>query len=206
MKPVMVTAQRDSKLSQMLPWLLLIGGLIGLVASVWLSVEVFNRLKDPSYVPACNLSPIVSCTNVADSPQSHVFGFPNYFLGIASYAAVATIGVALLTGAAFKRWFWRATQVGVSFAFIFISWLQFESIYRIGALCIFCMVVWAVTGPLFWYVTLYNLRAGHLPTPTRLRRTVAFVQHHHADILLVWFLLIIGLVLKRFWYYWRTLF
>ena len=188
-----------------MPWTLLIGGLIALLASLTLTIEIFDRLKNPSYVPVCNLNPILSCTSVADSKQSHAFGFPNYFIGIAGFAAVSTVGTALLAGAKFKRWFWRLVEAGLLFAFGFISWLQFETLYRIGALCIFCMVVWAMTGPIFWYTTLYNLRAGNIKTPKKLQRAVNFAQRHHADILLLWFLLIIGLILKRFWYYWSTL-
>ena len=194
-------------LERLLPWMLLIGGAVALVASILLSIEVFDRLKDPSYVPVCNLNPILSCTSVADSNQAHAFGFPNYFIGIAGYAAVATVGIALLAGAKFKVWFWRAIQAGMVFAFLFITWLQFETLYRIGALCIFCMIVWSMTGPLFWYTTLYNLRSGHYPKriTDKFPRAIAFAQRHHGDILLLWFLLIIALILKRFWYYWSTL-
>lgn len=192
-------------LKKVLPWLLLIGGVIALIASVMLSIEVFDRLKNPNYVPVCNLNPILSCTSVADSDQAHAFGFPNYFIGIAGYAVVATVGVAMLAGAQFKRWFWQAVEAGLLAAFVFITWLQFETLYRIGALCLFCMIVWATTGPMFWYTTLFNLRNGNLSTPKRLRGVVSFAQKHHGDILLVWFLLIIALILKRFWYYWDTL-
>jgi uncharacterized membrane protein len=188
-----------------LPWLMLIGGIVAMVASIALSIEVFDRLKDPHFVPVCNLNPILSCTSVADSNQAHLFGFPNYFIGIAGYAAVAAIGAAWLAGAKFARWFWRLTEVGLVFATAFITWLQFETLYRIGALCIFCMVIWACTIPIFWYTTLYNLQAGHIPTATNLRRLLAFLRRHHADILILWFLIIIALILKRFWYYWSTL-
>jgi uncharacterized membrane protein len=185
--------------------MLLVGGVIGALASLLLSIEVFNRLKNPHFVPICNLNPVLSCTSVADSSQAHAFGFPNYFIGIAGFAVLATIGVALLAGARFKRWFWLASEAGLAFAFLFITWLQFQTLYRIGALCIFCMVVWVVTGPMFWYTTLYNLRTGVIATPKKLTRAAAFAQRHHGDILLVWFLVIIALILKRFWYYWSTL-
>jgi uncharacterized membrane protein len=199
------TVRENSRLARYLPWLLLIGGAIALIASVMLSVEVFDRLKNPSYVPVCNLNPILSCTNVADSNQAHAFGFPNYFIGIAGYAAVAAIGTAMLAGALFKRWFWRLVQAGLTFAVIFLTWLQFQTLYRIGALCIFCMIVWAATIPMFWYTTMYNFRTGSLTLPAPLKRTGRFVARHHGDILLVWFLIIIALILKRFWYYWSTL-
>jgi uncharacterized membrane protein len=199
------TVTRRWTLEGFLPWLLLIGGVIALIASIALSIEVFDRLKNPHFVPICNLNPVLSCTSVADSAQAHAFGFPNYFIGIAGYAAAAAIGTALLAGARFKRWFWRLVEAGLLFAVGFLTWLQFQTLYRIGALCIFCMIVWACTIPMFWYSTLYNLQKGHLPTPTRLRRPLAFIRRHHADILILWFLIIIALILKRFWYYWQTL-
>lgn len=204
----MVETKKPDKqwtIERALPWLLLIAGTIALLASLLLTIEVFNRLKNPSYVPVCNLNPILSCTSVADSEQSHLFGFPNYFLGIAGYAAIAAIGTALLAGAKFKRWFWRSVEAGLFLATAFITWLQFETLYRIGALCIFCMVVWAMTMPLFLYVTLYNLRNDNIKTPAKLTGVVNFAQKHHGDILLAWFLIIIVLILKRFWYYWSTL-
>jgi uncharacterized membrane protein len=192
-------------LEKILPWLLLTGGLVVMVASLMLSIEVFDRLKKPSYVPVCNLNPVLSCTSVADSWQSQAFGFPNYFIGIAGYTAVATIGLAILAGAKFKRWFWQIVNAGLLLATMFLTWLQFETLYRIGALCIFCMITWAVNMPIFWYTTLYNLRSGNIKTPKRLRGVVDFAQRHHGDILLLWYLVIIALILKRFWYYWNTL-
>lgn len=188
-----------------LPWILVIGGVIGTLASLLLTIEVFNRLEDPTFVPVCNLNPILSCTSVADSAQSHLFGFPNYFIGIAGYAVLSTVGIGMLAGATFRRWFWLAIEGGLLFAMGFITWLQFQTLYRIGALCIFCMIVWAVTGPIFWYTTLYNLREKNIKTPPKLEGLVAFMQKHHGDILLAWFLLIIILIGNRFWYYWSTL-
>jgi uncharacterized membrane protein len=188
-----------------LPWLLLIGGAIAMIASIMLSIEVFDRLKNPHFVPVCNLNPILSCTSVANSSQAHAFGFPNYFIGTAGYAAVAAIGAAMLAGAKLKRWFWRLVEIGLLFAVGFLTWLQFQTLYRIGALCIFCMIVWVCTIPMFWYTTLYNLQMGHIGTPARLRRLVSFLRRHHGDILILWFLIIIALILKRFWYYWSTL-
>ena len=192
-------------LERTIPWILFICGAITVLASILLTNEYFHHLKNPYYVPVCNLNPILSCTSVADSSQGHAFGFPNEFIGIAGYTVISTVGVAMLASAKFKRWFWLLVQCGLSFAFLFMTWLQFQTLYRIGALCLFCMVLWSMTGPLFWYTTLYNLRTGNIPTPKRLKGVVAFAQRHHGDILLLWFLIIIGLILKRFWYYWSTL-
>lgn len=202
---IVKASDKKTTLERFLPWLLIVTGLIAMVASVMLSIEVFDRLKNPGFVPVCNLNPVLSCTSVADSSQAHAFGFPNYFIGVGGYAAVTAIGLAVLAGGRFKKWFWQVVEGGLLLATLFITWLQFETLYRIGALCIFCMVVWAATIPAFWYLTLYNLRAGNIKTPKRFQRAVNFANRHHADILVLWFLIIIALILKRFWYYWSTL-
>lgn len=188
-----------------LAYILAAGGIIGLLASFILSVEKFELLKDPSFQPSCNINPILSCGSVMITPQAEASGFPNAFLGIIGFSAVATVGFALLAGARFKRWFWIGLLVGMAVAVGFVHWLIFQTIYRIEALCPYCMVVWVVTIPIFWYVLLHTLRQGYLSVPKQLNGAVAFAQRHHADILLVWFLAIIGLILNHFWYYWQTL-
>ena len=52
------------------------------------------------------------------------------------------------------------------------------------------MVVWAVTIPIFWYVTLHNLR----------RRFT-----YHGVVLTLWAVLVLTLITEEFWSYWRTL-
>lgn len=192
-------------LASALPWILLIGGIVATIASIALSVEVYQRLKDPSYVPVCNLNPILSCTSVADSHQSEAFGFPNYYLGIGGYAAISTVGAVLLFGAKLNKKFWKVFLGGLAFAVLFLHWLIFETLYRIGSLCIFCMVVWAITVPLFWYTLIYNIQIGNIKVPKKIKAIVDFIVRHHGDVVLLWFVIIIGLILKRFWYYWSGL-
>jgi hypothetical protein len=66
------------------------------------------------------------------------------------------------------------------------------------------MIVWVSTIPMFWYVTLYNFREGHLSAGRQWQGAINFAQRHHLDILIVWLLIIVLLILKRFWYYWST--
>lgn len=192
-------------LIQTFPWILSIGGILGFFAAFILTVEKIELIINPNYVPTCNISPLISCGSVMNTWQASAFGFPNSLLGIAGFAIVATVGVALLAGATFKRWFWIGLQLGTVFGVVFVHWLFIQSVYRIEALCPYCMVVWAVTIPIFWYTTLYNLRTGNIPTPPRLKRLVAFLQRHQGDVLIIWYALIIGLILNHFWYYWSTL-
>ncbi|AVH20843.1 vitamin K epoxide reductase family protein [Nocardia farcinica] len=201
------TRRRDYRdpFPRLLPWLLLIGGLLGTVAASVLTVEKMARLRDPAYVPSCSLNPIVSCGSVMDSPQAAAFGLPNSVLGIAGFAVVTTVGAGLLSGARFQRWFWLGLQAGVSFGVVFVHWLIYHTLYSIGALCPYCMVVWAVTIPIFGYVTLRNLVVGDLPVPAAGRRLADVTADYHGVVVTVWSLTIVSLIGIRFWSYWSTL-
>lgn len=186
-------------------YLLLIGGIIGVFASFMLTVDKFHALSDPNFKPECSINPIIACGPVMNSDQGEAFGFPNPFLGLIAYALVANLGALVLSKVEPRRWYWLAFNAGMLFAVFFVHWLIHATLYEIGAVCIYCSMVWAVTIPIFWYTTLYNLHKGYLPTPKKLEKFVSFIQRHHFDVVLIWILIIIGLVLNRFWYYWSTL-
>lgn len=186
-------------------WLLVVGGGIGLAAAFTLLVEKISLLEDPDYVPSCSINPILSCGSIMRTEQAEVFGFPNPTIGVAGFSIVVTVGMALLSGAVFRRWFWLGLQAGVTFGVLFVHWLIFQSLYRIDALCPYCMVVWAVTIPLFWYTTLHNLQQGHLRIPAAARPLLRAVTGYHGVVLTAWYLIIAGLVANRFWDYWSTL-
>ncbi len=73
--------ERSGPFPRLLPWLLLLGGLIGLTASAVLTVEKIAILRDPAYVPSCSINPVLSCGSVMTTPQAEAFGFPNPLLG-----------------------------------------------------------------------------------------------------------------------------
>lgn len=195
------TVKSKWTLEKVLPWLLVVVGVIGVACAFIIMYEKLHLLANPNYQTACDINPIISCGSVMQSDQAEAFGFPNPFLGLIGFAMVATIGGALLAGAQFKRWFWRAAQAGMLFAVLFVHWLFYQAVYNIGALCPWCMVVWTVTILGFWYLLLYNLRMKHIATPKQLTSVVAFAQRHHLDILVVWYLIIVALILHHFWYY-----
>lgn len=187
------------------PVLIFILAIIGFIASFTLTIEKIELIKDPSFQPSCNISPLISCGSVMKTEQAEAFGFPNSIIGIVGFTMMGVIGLALLAGARFKRWFWLTFQVGVLFGLVFVHWLMYQSIFNIGALCPYCMIVWSVTIPAFWYVTLYNLSKGHLVVSKKFDKVVGFAQNHHLDILIFWFLAITSVILYKFWYYWSTL-
>lgn len=184
---------------------LVVGGLIGLVASAVLLVERIRLAQDSDYVPTCSLNPIISCGSVMESAQASVLGFPNPLIGVAAFPVVVATGAALLAGGRLARWYWLGLQVGVSAALGLVMWLAFQSLYRIGALCPYCMIVWAVVIPLFWYVTLRNLGSGAFGQAAASSPATAVARAWHAPLLLAAYLLVLTLITVRFWPYWSTL-
>ncbi|MFJ6622760.1 vitamin K epoxide reductase family protein [Kitasatospora sp. NPDC091335] len=199
------TGPRTYGASRPFAWLLLIGGAVGLFASAVLTLDKIRLLKDPSYVPSCNINPIISCGSIMRSDQAEAFGFPNSLIGLVAFGVVIAVGAGLLSGAAYRRWFWLGLQAGTVFGAGFVTWLMYQALYRIGALCPYCMVVWAAVIPLFWYTTLHNLRSGVIPVGPRLRVAVREAARYHWVVPALWYAVIALLVLDRFWYYWSTL-
>ena len=108
---------------------------------------------------ACNVNAVVGCGSVINTPQASIFwSLPNPVIGVVAWPVVTALGVLLLSGVALRRWHWVGLQVGVVGGIAMVSWLQFETIFRINALCPWCMVTWAVMIPTFWAVTGRNLR------------------------------------------------
>ncbi|WP_370085409.1 vitamin K epoxide reductase family protein [Streptacidiphilus sp. MAP12-16] len=185
--------------------LLLLAGGLGLAASVTLTLEKIRLLENPHYIPSCNINPIISCGSVMRTAQASAFGFPNSLIGVAGFAVVMTIGAGALAGARYRRWFWLGLQAGTLFGIVFVHWLITQTLYRIGAVCPYCVAVWTAMIPLFWYTTLHNLRHGVIPTPDRWRPGIAAVTRYHWVVPALWYLVIALMVLNRFWYYWSTL-
>lgn len=190
-------------LARVTPWVLVVGGAVGTAAAFALVLDRLALLADPSYVPSCSLSPLLSCGSVLASPQAELLGFPNPLLGLAEFPVLVTTGVALLAGATLPRWYWWGLQAGVTAGLLLVAWLIGQSLYRIGALCPYCMVVWAVVITTFWYVTLHNLAEGRFPPPVT--RRAAGAVRWHATLVTASVLVVGGLVLEQFWSYWTTL-
>lgn len=194
--------ENRTKMQRFFPWLLIVGATIGLIAAFVLTMEKFTLLENPDKTLICDVNPIVSCGSVIMTPQASAFHFPNPFLGLIGFSVVITVGVSMLAGAVVrKKWFWQVFLLATLLGTAFIHWLIYQSLYRIGALCPYCMAVWVVTIPIFWYSLLWTLREGFVSLPKGWGKIRDFMQRNHFGILLVWFLIILGLVLNRFWFY-----
>ena len=183
-------AGRVRRLDRTTAWILIAGGILGLIAAFELTVEKVRVLADPTYVPACDLNPVLSCGSVIITPQAEGF------------AVVITLGVLLAGGVAMPRWVWLGLNAGALLGFGFVQWLVWQSLYSIGSLCPWCMVVWTVTAPIFVWVTSANLLSGRLPTPASWSSAVSALVGLRGLILAAWFVVVLGLIFVRWQDYW----
>lgn len=191
-------------LAGLLPYILITAAVIGMVASFALTYDKFKVIQDPNYVPSCNINPVLSCGSVMKTEQASLLGVPNTLFGLVGFSALLTLGLILAAGTKVKRRVWVGAQIGATAGVIFIHYLFFQGVFRIGAICPWCFVVWMIVIPTFWYITLYNLREGHIKLGLS-QKVKTFLLRHHGDILLFWYLLTFTVLLTRFWYYFKTL-
>lgn len=139
---------------------LLLAGILGLTASLALAIEKIEKLGNPSSSLSCDLSVLVQCSANLESAQGQVLGFPNPFLGLIGFSLVLCVGAVTYAAPGLAAWFWIAFNIGVAGAAAFVVWLIGQSIFVLGTLCPWCLVVWLVTIPLFVFVTGRNAKAG----------------------------------------------
>jgi uncharacterized membrane protein len=165
----MSTAPSPARPTVLAVWLV-IAGVIGWWAAISLTTERLHLLADPGSTPSCDFSVLIQCGANLESWQGSILGFPNPLLGLTGWMAPVVVGVALLAGARFARWFWWLFTLGMAGAFAFVVWLICQSIFVLGTLCPWCMVTWVVTIPSFYAVLLHVLRTGILPSPRGVQR------------------------------------
>jgi len=180
-------------------WWVLIAGVVGLAASLTLTIEKVELLKDPSYRPTCSINPVLSCGSVMVTPQASVFGFPNPLMGIVAFSVVLVTGVLAVSRVALPRWYWLGLAGGTLLGAGFVHWLIYQSLYTIGALCPYCMVVWAMTIPLLAVVSSIALQ------PLGKYGVARVAYSWRWSLVALWFATVIVLILVQFWYYWSTL-
>ncbi len=177
----------------------LVAGVLGLASALTLTVEKIEILINPDYVPSCSINPVLSCGSVMVTPQASAFGFPNPLIGIVSFTVVLVTGVLAIAKVRLPRWYWAGLATGTLLGVAFVHWLIFQSLYRIGALCPYCMVVWAVTIPLLVVVASIALQ------PQLEHGAARFLHQWRWSLVALWFTALILLILVRFWDYWSTL-
>ena len=156
------------------------GGVIGMVAAFLQTLEKLTLLENKDAVLACNLNSVFSCTNVLNSWQASVFGFPNSIMCFGLFTIFAVAAFAGVTGSKLARGF-RLTVQALTLATLgFALWFLWESTYKIGSLCIFC--IFCFLGLLLVNWAWLRTNAADLPVGQRGRALVKRAVGTGADI------------------------
>jgi uncharacterized membrane protein len=189
-----------------LAWTLIVGGIVGWIGALALTVERLNVAANPDAVLSCDVSPFISCKSVMLTEQAALLGFPNSLIGLAAFFAPVLIGAAILAGAKFAKWFWLLFTLGMTGGFAFVIWLFTQSLFEIGALCPYCMVAWTGMIPMFWKQFLFSAREGIVPVPLKTVGFFVAAYDWHWLFTFGTFGAIIGTTVWRFWDLWPSLF
>jgi uncharacterized membrane protein len=178
---------------------MLFSACLSLLASFVLSIDAIKLAEDPAAALSCNINAVISCGTVGASWQAHLFGFPNAFLGMVAEPVVITIAVASLGGTRFPRWFMLSAQIVYTVGVVFAYWLFYQSMFVIGALCPWCLLVTVSTTLVWSTLTRVNIRDDNLYLPERTHET--WNRYIEADfdvvIVVIWILvLVLATILK----------
>jgi uncharacterized membrane protein len=179
---------------------MLFSACLSLLASFVLSVDAVRLAENPAAALSCNINTVINCGTVANSWQASLFGFPNAFLGLVAEPVVITIAVASLGGVRFPRWFMFAAQVVYTLGLIFAYWLFYQSMFHIGALCPWCLLVTLSTTLVWSTLTHVNIRDGNLYLPPRIQQRAARFVAADYDVMLVaiWLLILVLAVVNTY--------
>ena len=179
---------------------MLCSSILSLIASFVLSVEAITLAENPNVDLACNINTVISCGTVAGSWQSQLFGFPNAFLGMIAEPVVITIAVAALGGVRFPRWFMFAAQIVYTLGLILAYWLFYQSMFHIGALCPWCLLVTISTTLVFATLTHVNIRDNNLFLPPGLHDALHRGLRANVDLVIVviWLLVLTLAVVVKY--------
>lgn len=165
---------------------MLVGSALSLLAAFVLSVEAVQLAKNPNASLSCSVNVIVNCATVAKHPTANMFGFPNSFLGLITEPIVITVAIAGLSGIKFPRKFMFTAQVFYTLGFMFALYLLSISLFVIGALCPWCLLVTLTTTLVFFAMTRYNVREGNLYLPKRTAHHLKSWFERDYDKLVMW--------------------
>jgi uncharacterized membrane protein len=179
---------------------MLISSVLGLIASLVLSIDAIALAKDPLADLSCNINAVLSCGTVGASWQASLLGFPNAFLGLIAEPVVITIAVAALGGTRFPRWFMNAALAVYFIGFMFALWLFYQSYFVIGALCPWCLLITLTTTTVFASMMRVSILDNNLRLPPRLHASLTSWLHAGADTLgvILFFAIIVAMIVVKY--------
>lgn len=202
MRKVIEFFRHDDRLLRDNRWIftsMLVGACLSLVAAFVLSVEAIEIAKNPNASLSCSVNVVLNCATVARHSSATMFGFPNSFLGLISEPIVITVAIAGLAGVKFPRRFMFVAQIFYTLGFLFALYLLGTSMFVIGALCPWCLLVTLTTTFVWFAITRYNIRENNLYLSKRASATAHKIINSGYDkfaLAVVIMVIVVGIIAK----------
>jgi len=189
----MKTIDNQSKFSKIHAWILTVGGLSGMIAMTWQASERIAMLKNPTAPLSCNLNPVIDCGSVLNDKLAALFGFPNAFIGMIVFGMLLLSGLFLLTGTKVTRSYVSIVLILSTILIGFSAWFFGVSLYVIEKICIFCLIGWIASTPIF----VYSLQQW-LSLSGKLEKLKSFITKNHLNIIVTVYLVMVILYFLKF--------
>jgi len=144
------------KISSPLPfscyfWPVMVIGLLGLAASVSLSVSHYRLFTDPAYRSFCAISKSINCDTVSQSSYAVLWGVPVAVWGVIAYLSFLLLLVLGLGRSAHHQRVWTLLfSMALGFSGYSLA-LAAISTFVIGSYCILCIALYAVNLLLLFF-------------------------------------------------------
>jgi uncharacterized membrane protein len=159
---------------------MLISSILGLTASLVLSIDAIRLAENPAADLSCNVSATISCGTVGTSWQASLLGFPNAFLGLMFESVVIAFAIAGLSRVVFPRWYMLGVQAIYTIAIVFAYWLFAQAYFVIGAMCPWCLLITFTTLLVFMSMTRINILQGNFGPGVK--RSLEPALRYHVDV------------------------
>lgn len=183
---------------QSLWWIITGASFVGLISSLIQTIERINYAKHPTTPLTCDVNAIFSCSNVFDAWQSSVFGFSNSLVCMMFFALTAGVALAGAAGSILNSKLRYTFHFFSVFFLGFGAWYLWQSTYRIGYICIFCLLCYSAVIIMNW--AWFRLHYRELLNKQKAARITNFVKNG-GDIFvaILWALVIAGMIIFHFW-------
>lgn len=180
-------------------WIIAGASFAGLASSLIQTIERINYALHPKVALTCDINAIFSCSNVFNAWQSRVFGFSNSLVCMMFFALTAGIALAGATGSVLNRSLRYIFHFFSVFFLGFGAWYLWQSTYRIGYICIFCLFCYAAVIAMNW--AWFRLHYRELPLSKQKAAKLANFVKNGGDLFVavLWVLLFAGMIIFRFW-------
>jgi uncharacterized membrane protein len=185
--------------------LILVSALIGFTASMALTYEKIELLKDPSHVPACSINPIITCNSAMSSVQSEFLGIPVSIIGLIAFTALITATVLLMNGVKFPKNIWLMIVTASTAALLAILYLIIVSIFFLHKVCPWCFTIWITTPLIFLGTTVGYVNNITNKKLSKIDKAISFVAKNANNISGIWYALFFLSLLVVFWDFWVSL-